>query len=141
MYGHYSIESEESPFLDGLRPLRVGAQKFAKTPLVHRAGGKFKDGLCRRFLACPETITVEFEKEHADNETRAFVAVDEGVILHNARCVLGRKFDNIGALVGEMVQRSPECRLEERFVTQTLSAPVLDKLPIMDREHEAGPDP
>jgi hypothetical protein len=36
-----------SPFLDGLRPLRVGAQKFAKIHFVHRAGGKFKDGLCR----------------------------------------------------------------------------------------------
>jgi hypothetical protein len=34
------------------RPLRVGTRKLAVGLFVHRAGGKFKDGLRRRRLAC-----------------------------------------------------------------------------------------
>ena len=129
------------PAVSSLSPLRVATQEFAETSFVHPASGEFEDGLRRRFLACREAITIEFEKEHANNETRALVAIDEGVILHNARCVLSGKIDDIGARVGEMVQRPCECRLEECFVTQTLSAPVLDKLPIVDRERELVRDP
>lgn len=86
-------------------------------------------------------MTVEFEKKHTDNETRALVAVDEGVILHNARCVQRSKLDDIGTRVGEVVLRPSECGFEESLITQPLGAPVLDKLPIMDREHELDFDP
>jgi hypothetical protein len=61
--------------------------------------------------------------------------------LHNASRVLCRKLNNIGAFVLKMVQRPTQCRLEERFITQPFGAAVLNKLPIMDREHEFVLDP
>jgi hypothetical protein len=56
---------------------------------------------CRRFLARREAIAIKFEKKYSDNTTGTLIAVDERVILHDARCVLGRKLDGIGAPVGE----------------------------------------
>src|SRR5258706_5857997 len=94
------------------RSLRVGAQKFAESLLVHRAGSEIEDGVRRRFLARREAIAVEFEKEYADNKTRTLVTIDEKVILHNTGCVLCRKLDNIGALVGAMVLRPAERGVE-----------------------------
>ena len=115
---------------------RVGAQKFAKTIVAHPASGKFNYGLRRCFFAGRKAIPIEFEKKNTDDETRTFVAIYERVVLHNARRVLRRTLDNIGTLVGEMVQRTTERRLEQSFITQPLAASVLNKLPIMDCEHK-----
>jgi hypothetical protein len=95
----------------------------------------------RCFLAGREPKAVEFEKEHSDDETGSLVTVNERVILHDARRVLGRKLNNIGAFVREMIPRPAQCRLKKRFVTQPLGATVLNKLPIVDREHEFVLDP
>src|SRR5258708_38443016 len=87
----------------GSRPLRVGEQKFAETLLLQCAGGKLKDSLRRCFLGGREPIAIEFKKKHADHETGSFVAINERMILHNARRVPCRKLNNIGAFVGGMV--------------------------------------
>lgn len=39
-------------------------------------------------------MTIELEKQHADHEAGAPVAVNEGMILHDARRVLRGKFDD-----------------------------------------------
>jgi hypothetical protein len=49
------------------RPFRVGAQKFAESLLLQRAGGKLKDGLRRCFLAGREPKTFELKKKYADD--------------------------------------------------------------------------
>jgi len=77
-----------------------------------RAGSEFKDGLRCRFLARRESVAIKFEKEYADNKTRTLIAIDERVIPDDACCVFYRELDNIGALVVEMVLRSPKRGVE-----------------------------
>ena len=68
--------------------LHVGAQIVAKAVLVDGAGSEFQYGLRRLWLACRETIAIEFEEEHAHNEARTFVPVDERTVFDDTRGVL-----------------------------------------------------
>jgi hypothetical protein len=132
---------DPSPSSARSRPLRIGAHKFAEALFVHRAGGKFKYCLRRRFLAGRETITIEFQKQNADDEPRSLVAVKERVILHDAGCVRSRKLDNIGACVCVVIERTTECGLKKSLITQTRRTAMLNKLSIMNREHKLLLDP
>jgi hypothetical protein len=133
--------------IQGARPtmdidmLRVGTQESDQPRLVNSAGRKFEDHLCRSFLARNESAAVEFQEQDAYNEACTLVAVDEGMVLHDAGHVLCGKLDDVRALVCQMVLRPSECRPEQREIAYTFRAPVLSKLPIVDSEDKVFLDP
>jgi hypothetical protein len=63
----------------------LARQEPGVTRLVERARRQRQDGLRGIRLAGGKAVTVEFEEQDADHEADALVAVDEGVIAHQAR--------------------------------------------------------
>jgi hypothetical protein len=63
------------------------------------------------------------------------------MVLHDAGGVLRGKLNNVRAGVKKMIQGSCKRGVEQGFVTHALSASMLSKLPIVDREHQFVLDP
>src|SRR5690606_32044116 len=109
--------------------------------LIDCTRGQFEDGLCRRLLAGRESVSIQLEKQHTAYESGALIAINEGMILNDARRVLGSKFDDVRTRVGNMVQRPRKRGLKQRFVPHTSGAAMLDEQPIVDRQDQVFLDP
>jgi len=92
------------------------ARKFV---ILQSAGRKIKDCPRRLFLAGFKRETVELEKKYRNHEASPFVAVDEGMIAHNARTVQRSHFNHVRATcVGLVLAGSGQSRLQQPSVSQ-----------------------
>src|ERR1700722_7106488 len=81
----------------------VATQESNQPSLVNSASRKFEDHLRRRFFARSKPVAVEFEEQDTDNEACTLIAIDEGMVLHEAGHVLCGKLDDVRAFICKMV--------------------------------------
>ena len=77
-------------------------------------------------------MAVEAQKGHGGHESRAFVAVDEGVGLRETEGIGCGQRVQVGHAILEAVQRSREARFEETAVTQARSTAMAGNLTVMN---------
>src|SRR6266850_7453045 len=115
--------------------LDVCAEPRRKGGLIEGSGGEAQDGLCGGFFRGCETITVHFEKEDADEEAGAFVAIEEGVVADNTEGVGGSHVDDVRVvLVGVKLLGPGECGLKQAKVAHTCGAAVEGEKAAVERE-------
>ena len=76
--------------------LDVRAHPGRKSGFVEGSGGKGQHGARNVFFAGRQSEAAQFQKQRAQDKTRAFVSVDEGVIADNPRRVGVREVDESG---------------------------------------------
>ncbi len=48
------------------------------------SGGEGEDGIRRRGLRCAKMVSIQFEEQDPDNESRPLVGIDKGMVLDDA---------------------------------------------------------
>ena len=79
-----------------------------------------------------KTNAIVGQEQASDHPGRAFIAVDESVVLRQAKSVGSRQSRSVGFAIDRQVLRARQGGLDRALVTHALAAAVLRQLPIMD---------
>ncbi len=71
---------------------------------------------------------IQLQKENPRNETRAFVAVHERVVLNDARRICGSEITNIGFAIGDELSRAGESGFKETIISNARGTTMFIKL-------------
>lgn len=106
---------------------RIGSKELTEAFFVDGACSQLEHRLCRSLLAPRQSITIELEKQQADHKAGALVAINEGMILNDARRVLRSKSDDVGTGMRNVVKRSAQRGLKQRTVAYASGASMFNQ--------------
>lgn len=86
-----------------------------------------------QFIAC--------QKDIPSHKPRAFVAVDEQMIANNSRCVRRGQVVDIRITISEKMLRSCQCRIEQRWVSNSQGSTMFGKQSPVHRQHDGLSQP
>ena len=125
------------PFLSqGLsRGLAIRAHPRCETGFIERPRSQAENRLRGSLLAGGESIAVQFEEQHANQETGAFVSVQKRVIANNAGYVSGRHLHKVRLIaVGAELPRPREGGFQQACIAHARRAAVQRKQTPMKRQ-------
>jgi hypothetical protein len=84
---------------------------------------------------CGEQIAVDFEKEYANDETGALIAIDRRTVTHYTDDVSDSQIDKVcGFGTGVKLTWSGERRIERRFIAQPRCSAIKSEDPVVKGE-------
>ena len=101
-------------------PSGIGSEPGEEAGFVKGFCRETQNGLSRVFLACGQTVPIDFEKEHADDEAGPLVAVDKRIVAYNPSGVGSGQFNHVW-IAGVRLQMARPCQGRREQAGVTLS--------------------